>query len=172
MKKLVVAFDLDHTLVNASHRGRRDKDGNWDLEYWIENSVLKNIMKDRLLPLVDVYREFKKTNHTLILVTARELKEDDYHFLAHHELIFDYVLERKDSKELDEILKDKKLNEFFEESGLIPYIAFDDKDENLDVFDKYGFRTFNAKYMNEKLKIGKYNKEIKPKHFTSNLKKI
>ena len=57
---LVVAFDLDHTLVNASHRGRRDKDGNWDLEYWIENSVLKNIMKDRLLPLVDVYREFKK----------------------------------------------------------------------------------------------------------------
>lgn len=73
---------------------------------------------------------------------------------------------------MDEILKDKKLNEFFEESGLIPYIAFDDKDENLDVFDKYGFRTFNAKYMNEKLKIGKYNKEIKPKHFTSNLKKI
>ena len=42
---------------------------------------------------------------------------------------------------MDEILKDKKLNEFFEESELIPYIAFDDKDENLDVFDKYGFRT-------------------------------
>lgn len=164
MKELVVAFDLDHTLVDASHRGRRDENGEWDLEYWIENSILEHIMKDKLLPLVDVYRELKKTNHTLILVTARELKEDDYIFLKHNNLEFDFYLERKNSKELDEVLKDKLLKEFFEENGLIPYMAFDDKEENLEVFDSYGFRTFNAIYMNEKLRKGKFEKDFKPKH--------
>lgn len=166
MKELVVAFDLDFTLVDSAHRGKLDKNGNWDLDYWIKNSILKNIMKDKLLPLVEVYREFKKTNHTLILVTARELLEDDYTFLKHHNLEFDYYLERKDSKDLDRVLKDKLLENFFEEKGLIPYIAFDDKEDNLKVFDKYGFRTFNAIYMNEKLKLGKFSKTLKPKNYS------
>lgn len=165
MKELVVAFDLDGTIIDATHRGKLLPDGNYDIEYWIENRTLENIRKDKLLPLINVYREFRKTNHTIICVTARQILEEDLIFFKENDIEFDYILHRKDSLELDEILKDMSLKEFFEEKGLIPYIAFDDKQENLKVFDKYGFRTFNAVYMNKKLEEGKYNPDINQKDF-------
>lgn len=163
IKKLVVAFDLDGTIIDATHRGRKKENGEWDIEYWLEQATYENIMNDRLMPLFEVYREFQKTGHTLICVTARNLRKNDLLYFEKHNITFDKIIHRDGSEELDHQLKDSGLQKYFKESGLIPYIAFDDKEDNLKVFDKYGFRTFNANYMNKKLEEGKFNPDLKPK---------
>jgi|SaaInlStandDraft_4_1057021.scaffolds.fasta_scaffold02867_7 hydroxymethylpyrimidine pyrophosphatase-like HAD family hydrolase len=165
MKNLVVAFDLDGTLIDSTHRQRVKEDGSFDIEYWLRNIKYSKISEDSLLPLYDLYLELKKTNHTIIAVTARKISLHDMTFFKDNGIYFDKILHRGDSKELDEVLKDQQLQKYFEENGLIPFIAFDDKQENLDVFDKYGFRTFHATYMNDKLLEKKYNPKIKPENY-------
>jgi len=79
---------------------------------------------------------------------------------------FKMILHRKNSLELDEVLKDQRLQDFFKDEGRIPFQAYDDKQENLEIFDKYGFRTFQAKYLNEVLKKNSYSEiDVKPSHF-------
>jgi hypothetical protein len=150
MKKLVNVFDLDHTLIDSTHRMNAygDPSKGIDLEYWLANSNYENVMKDVLLPLSELYFEFNKTNFTNIAVTAREMFASDYEFLETHGLHFHMVLHREDSTELDHVLKEKKLTELFSSGEYIPFLAFDDKNENLEVFEKFGFKCFNAITMN------------------------
>lgn len=163
MTKMVVLFDLDGTLIDSSHRVRYKNNGEFDLDYWIETSKKwEKVKKDKLLPLAELYKEFKKTGFSLICVTARNMQEADFRYLKENELEFEMILHRGDSLELDEVLKSQKLKAFFEENDRIPFMAYDDKQENLEVFDKFGFRTFHATYMNKKLEN---EKKIKPKDF-------
>ena len=67
-------------------------------------------------------------------------------------LMFDEVLHREDSLELDHILKDKLLDNFFKKTFKFKGFAFDDKQQNVEVFKKYGFHTYNAENLNELLK--------------------
>ncbi len=153
MHRFVNIFDLDCTLIDSSHRINstgRVEDG-FDLNYWIDNATPENIMKDKLLPLVDLLLEFRKTNFTNIAVTAREMSKGDYDFLAKHNLHFDMILHRDNSKELDHVLKDKKLDELFKTTDLKPFLAIDDKEENLEIFAKYGFITINALEINKRI---------------------
>jgi hypothetical protein len=162
MKKLVVAWDLDFTLIDSSHRIKLKENGDIDLEDWYKTSNDKEmVFKDILLPLSELFYEFQKTGFTQICVTARKMTQTDFDYLKSNGLKFDAVLHRANSLELDEVLKNKKLKEFLEKEGRIPFMAFDDKNENLEVFDKYGFRTFNAIYMNEKLKKSSYEDILK-----------
>lgn len=162
LNKLVIAWDLDGTLINSNHRARM-VDDKFDLDFWKENQVRDMIMKDSLLPLCELFYEYQKTGFTQICVTARKMIEADFEFLEKHNLKFEMVLHRQDSIELDAILKNKKLKEYFEEKQLIPFQAFDDKQDNLEIFDSFGFRTFHAVYMNEKLKAKKYSEfELTP----------
>jgi len=147
MDKLVIAWDLDGTLIDSSHR-TKVVDGKFDLDYWLANCTREKIFQDSLLPLAKVYFKFKETGFTQICLTARDMNVYDFQFLESHGLEFDALFHRADSKELDEVLKDKKLKEFLKEGGRIPFQAFDDKEENLKVFDKYKFRTFSASYLN------------------------
>ena len=149
--RFVNVFDLDCTLIDSSHRINKSgkiEDG-VDLDYWIDNCTLENIMKDKLLPLVSVFREFKKTGFTNIAVTAREMTNGDYEFLKEHDLHFDMILHRGDSKELDHVLKEKKLDLLFKDTDLKPFLAFDDKKENLDIFKKFGFTCIDALEINK-----------------------
>ena len=165
IEKLVIAWDLDGTLIDSSHRQRIVK-GEFDLDYWLKHCKEEFIMKDSLLPLSQIFYEFQKTGFTQICVTARVLREADFKFFEKYNLNFDMIIHREDSLELDEVLKDKKLQDFFEKEGLIPFQAYDDKEENLKVFDKYGFRTFQASYLNKVLKVDNYkNINFKPKDF-------
>lgn len=156
LQKLVIAWDLDGTLIDSSHRTKYTEDKKFDLEYWINHCTEEYIMKDKMLPLSDVFYEFQKTGFTQICVTARILNDSDYMFFNKHNLNFDLILHRENSTQLDHILKSDKLKSFFELNNYVPFMAYDDKEENLQVFDKYGFRTFQAIYMNEKLKINNY----------------
>ena len=149
--RFVNVFDLDCTLIDSSHRinaSGKIEDG-VDIDFWVDNASLENIMKDKLLPLVEVFREFKKTGFTNIAVTAREMTNGDYEYLKKHDLHFDMILHRGDSKELDHVLKEKKLDTLFKDTDLAPFLAFDDKQENLDIFKKFGFTCIDALAINK-----------------------
>lgn len=146
MKNLVNIFDLDMTLIDSSHRQGST------LEYWIENSTRENIFLDKLMPISNIFFELDKTNFTNIAVTAREMSIHDFDFLLYHNINFKMILHRGSSKELDEVLKRSKLQELFESGFYKPFLAFDDKQENLQVFEEFGFKTFDAKLLNKDLK--------------------
>jgi len=166
VSKLVIAWDLDGTLIDSLHRVSYKNNGEFDLNYWIEHSTEEYIMKDSLMPLSALFYEFQKTGFKQICVTARDLNESDFKFFKKHNLNFDMILHREDSKELDDILKSKKLKSYLEEEGRIPFLAFDDKQENLEVFDKFSFRTMHARYLNEKLLRNSFEElDFKPSSF-------
>ena len=110
-----------------------------------------------------------KTGFTVIGVTARIMSDADFQFLKKHDLNFELVLHREDSLELDSLLKSKRLQEYFKKSNKLPFIAIDDSQANLEVFDRFGFRTFHAKYLNSKLLCGGLEelqeKNILPKNY-------
>ncbi len=151
MKQLINIFDLDATLIDSSHRINKDGniDGGLNLSYWLEHNTKENIMNDKLLPLVNLFKEFQKTNFTNIAVTARVMSDDDFEFLHINGLHFNMILHRENSIELDHILKEKKLQELFSNENYMPFLAFDDKAENLEVFSKFGFKCFNAIELNK-----------------------
>lgn len=152
MKQLINIFDLDNTLIDSTHRWKAPGDSTeLDFDYWLKHCTKEFIMQDTLLPLVKLFREFNKTGFTNIAVTAREMYIDDFNYLAKHRLDFHMILHRGNSKELDHILKERKLRELFSDGKYIPFLAFDDKEENLKVFEHFGFKCFNAVEFNKKL---------------------
>ena len=157
IKRQVIVFDLDHTLIDSSHRYVTKEDGSFDLDGWIKKSTWEYIQDDSLLPLCHHFFAFKKAGFTIIAVTARQMSEADYRFLEEHDLIFDAILERGDSVELDEKLKDGKLHNFLQEEGRIPFLFYDDKDENLLVAEKYGFKGMKAQLFNLKTVVKDYH---------------
>ena len=163
MSRLVIAVDLDGTVIDSSHRARFLPNGDFDLPFWVKNSTAEMINKDKLLPVAHVVKEFMKTGFTVIGVTARIMEEADFQFLKKHDLNFELVLHREDSLELDSLLKSKRLQEYFKKSNKLPFIAIDDSQANLEVFDRFGFRTFHAKYLNTKLLCGGLE-ELQEKH--------
>jgi len=168
MNNLVIAWDLDGTLFDSSHRVSFKEDGSFNLEAWIENCTEEQIFKDKDLPLLSLFYEFQKTGFTQIAVTARKMCKADYSFLKSKGMDFKMILQRADSTELDHVLKDRKLKDYFSVNNLIPFMAFDDKEDNLKIFDKFGFRTFQAVYMNEKLSKNSYLeiKDLRPSMFS------
>jgi len=155
MKKFVNIFDLDFTLIDSSHRINAfgDVSYDFDLDFWIENCTYDMIMRDKLLPLADLCREFQKTNFVNIAMTARVMTFADFEFLRKHELNFDAILHREDSLELDHVLKEKKLKELFSVGEYIPFLAFDDKKDNLNIFAKYGFKCIDSDEFNKKIGV-------------------
>lgn len=157
IKRQVIVFDLDHTLIDSSHRQIYKPDGSLDLDEWRRLSTWDNIKNDSLLPLCHHFFAFKKAGFTIIAVTARQMDENDYRFLEEHDLTFDFILERGDSVELDEKLKDGQLHKFLQEEGRIPFLFYDDKDENLIVAEKYGFKGMKSQLSNLKTVIKDYH---------------
>jgi hypothetical protein len=45
-------FDLDHTVIDSSHRQLTLADGSLDLAHWVDNCTRAQIMRDRPLPLL------------------------------------------------------------------------------------------------------------------------
>ena len=157
IKRQVIVFDLDHTLIDSSHRQIYIPDGSLDLDEWRRLSTWDNIKNDSLLPLCHHFFAFKKAGFTILAVTARQMDENDYRFLEEHDLTFDFILERGDSVELDEKLKDGQLHKFLQEEGRIPFLFYDDKDENLIVAEKYGFKGMKSQLSNLKTVVKDYH---------------
>jgi len=129
---MIMIFDLDHTVIDSSHRQLTRADGSLDLDHWLENCTREKIFADTLLPLANVMRRYYDEGHTIVVCTARSGPcHDDREFLESQGLRYHHWLSRGDSMESDAALKTRLLNEWAESQGFystwrVDAIMFDD----------------------------------------------
>lgn len=112
-------YDLDHTVIDSSHRQATLADGSLDLAHWIENNTPDKIWLDSLLPLAKEWRAQYARGAEIVVCTARVMQEADYAFLNHHGLIAHTILSRPMGDSTgDWLLKDKMLRRYARERGL------------------------------------------------------
>jgi hypothetical protein len=142
-------FDLDHTVIDSSHRQSTLPCGSLDLANWIENNTPENISRDTLLPLADLWKTLDKQGQMIGVCTARVLQDADYEFLADNGLDYDFILSRPmgDSSK-DDDLKERLLNE----QGIKPEeitAFFDDNEAVLKRLNELNIEAFDAKIFNK-----------------------
>ena len=113
---MLFIFDLDHTLIDSSHRQLTRPDGSLDLDHWRENCTPEQIFRDTLLPLgrqVAHYLRHVPAGRINIACTARVMQEADYQMLLSYNLRFDAILSRpEDCTDSDHELKERLLRRF------------------------------------------------------------
>ena len=87
-------FDLDHTVIDSSHRQLTKADGSLDLDHWIANNTRAKIMADSLLPLATQWRKAYAKGSEIVVCTARVIGQDDRDFLAMNGLRYHAMLSR------------------------------------------------------------------------------
>ena len=93
MKKPILIFDLDETVINSQHRTPNNPDGTLNLAAYIEKHTPENVARDSLLPLANLMRSLYDRAEIWIC-TARDMAECDYEFLAAHGLRFHKIMSR------------------------------------------------------------------------------
>jgi phosphoglycolate phosphatase-like HAD superfamily hydrolase len=149
-------FDLDHTVIDSSHRQSTLPCGSLDLAHWIENNTPEKIAKDTLLPLADIWKNAKKSGATIGVCTARVLQDADYEFLADNGLEFDFILSRPMGDNTgDAELKKRLLTEYaqYEKQSLPQFVRgiqafFDDNKSVLKMLKSIGVKTYDALEIN------------------------
>ena len=107
-------FDLDHTVIDSSHRQLTRPDGSLCIASWRENSTREKIFRDRLMPLANFWRRVYAANHTVIVATARQMSRHDFDYLYTHNLRFDSIVHRMTGDDTpDDIMKRDKLAHLF-----------------------------------------------------------
>lgn len=152
-------FDLDHTLIDSSHRQLTRPDGSLDLAHWRENCTYEMVMRDRLLPLAEQARDLLyRDNCEVMACTARVMGRADYEYLRSVGLVFDEILSRPSTCDLpDARLKEMLLRATAYERGESFYrfarrsIMIDDNLSVLDHLRGFGFRCYNAISINAAL---------------------
>lgn len=91
---MIVIFDLDHTVIDSSHRQLTSPDGSLDLDHWRENCTREKIMADTLLPLANVMRRYYDEGHMVVVCTARVCSVHDMDYLAQRRLRYHHFLSR------------------------------------------------------------------------------
>ena len=90
-----IIFDLDHTVIDSSHRQLTLPDGSLDLEHWLENCTREKIFGDTLLPLANSMKRMFRAGHTIIVCTARTASQHDFDYLAENGLHYHHILYRE-----------------------------------------------------------------------------
>ena len=150
-------YDLDHTLLDSSHRQATLPNGDLDLAHWIENSTPEKVMRDSLLPLA-YHAKRNMGRCEVIACTARVMGAADYELLLSHGLIFDRILSRPTGVTVsDAKLKAALLWQDAAEQGQNFYryarqsLVFDDN-ENVNIaLTSFGFRCYDALSLNKEL---------------------
>tara|TARA_R110001606_G_scaffold61919_1_gene144453 strand:- start:312 stop:791 length:480 start_codon:yes stop_codon:yes gene_type:complete len=151
-------FDLDHTVIDSSHRQLARPDGSLDLDNWRENCTKEKIMADKILPLADLMRSAWDNNNHVIICTARVLSVWDHVFLADNNLRAHAILSRVegDNRGDAEMKRDLLLRHF---RGLkIPVarwtrhaVFYDDNQAVLAMAAKLGIITRDAIKLNQQM---------------------
>ena len=151
-------FDLDHTVIDSSHRQHTRADGSLDLDNWRANCTREKIMADKILPLADLMRSAYAKGDNVIVCTARVLSVWDHVFLADNNLRFHALLSRAegDNRGDAEMKRDLLLRHFH--SLKIPVarwtrsaVFYDDNQAVLNMANKLGIITRNAIKLNAQL---------------------
>ena len=152
-------YDLDHTVIDSSHRQATLADGSLDLVHWIENSTPEKIARDTLLPLAKQMRENFKRGAEIVVCTARVMQCADFEFLRKHGLRAHAILSRPmgDSTP-DWLLKDKMLRQYARKRG-ISWARFckfstmiDDNKNVIAHLNRLGLYVYDAVPFNERLR--------------------
>lgn len=98
MKKLTLIFDLDETVINSSHRTPNFPDGTLNLAAYIEKHTPENVAKDTLLPLAKVMQKAIAQGYKVAILTARDMAQCDYDFLAKHGIKSRWIYSRDKCK--------------------------------------------------------------------------
>lgn len=157
-----VIFDLDHTVIDSSHRQATLADGSLDLAHWFENNTPEKIALDKLLPLAQSMRQIYAAGHTVIVCTARsietpEIQEAHDDFFVNNNLPFHVFLNREPGNmESDASLKVRLLNDYFKSEGFTcardaNAIMFDDNLKVIAAMLEIGIVCFDARKYNERL---------------------
>ena len=151
-------FDLDHTVIDSSHRQITRPDGSLDLAAWVRNNTKANIMADTLLPLAAQWRRLAKKNVTIVICTARVMGEHDYEYLRRHGLRWDACLSRPvgDSTP-DAELKERMICWYAQTRPMswarfcATTVFYDDNENVLAMLDRIGIRAYNSVSLNARL---------------------
>ena len=111
-------FDLDHTVIDSSHRQLTKADGSLDLAHWIANNTRAKIMADSLLPLATQGRKAYAKGGEIVVCTARVIGQDDRDFLAMNGLRYHAMLSRPlGATTSDDLLKLVALRKYAQKIG-------------------------------------------------------
>ena len=153
-------FDLDHTIIDSSHRQSYLPDGSLDLVHWRENSTAEKVAQDTLLPLARVMASAHNVNIRIIVCTARVMASADYYFLQQHGLFADYILSMPEGDTSgDAQLKIRLLNDFVQSQGISwkrfiqGAVMFDDNQTVIKALKSIGLNVVDAVQTNNNLKV-------------------
>jgi len=150
-------FDLDHTVIDSSHRQITLADGSLDLNNWIENCTREKIMADKLLPLANHWRALALgSRNEIVVCTARVMGKHDHAFLAAHGLDADAVLSRAmGDRSGDADLKERLLRQYASDTGRSwarfsrSACIYDDNQNVLSRLASIGIACYNAISLNK-----------------------
>ena len=155
---MIYIFDLDHTVVDSSHRQATRPDGSLDLDHWKANSTPKLIERDTLLPLAHEWRKLHKRGHTIVVCTARVMGPADYFYLGSRGLFTHKIISRADGDRTpDDLLKLRGLKQYARSEGISwarlckTAKMFDDNKNVLSTLAANGLSCYDAISTNEAL---------------------
>ena len=155
---MIYIFDLDHTVVDSSHRQATRPDGSLDLDHWRENSTPAMIAADSLLPLANEWRKAYRKGAEIVVCTARVMGPADYRYLAEHGLFAESVISRAEGDTTpDDLLKLRALKRYARQRGeswarfTKTSMMFDDNQNVINTLANYGLTVHNAISLNEAL---------------------
>ena len=156
ISRLLCVWDLDGTLVDSKHRtmyGKGIVRTPEQLLYWLQMSESLWIEQDTPLPLAHIQRRLATHfGGVHIVLTARTLKEADVAYLREHNLQFDALLHREGTREGNDVMKRKRLADYlYAHPQLIPFLAFDDDEENWQLYKDFGFAVVDPMLLNSAL---------------------
>ena len=152
-------FDLDHTVIDSSHRQLTKADGSLDLAHWIENNTPEKIAADTELPLANHWRKVQRSAHNRVIVcTARVIGAADLAWLDSHGLYADAVLSRAmgDSSP-DWGLKERLLRQYASDIGrswaafCLSAVMYDDNESVVKMAYLNNIDAYNAISLNKEM---------------------
>ena len=151
-------FDLDHTVIDSSHRQATRSDGSLDLDHWREHSTPALIAADSLLPLADQWHKALAKGAEIVVCTARVMGPADYRYLTQHGLLADCVISRADGdRTADDLLKLRGLKRYAASVGeswarfTRTSMMFDDNQNVINTLANHGLTVHNAILLNKEL---------------------
>lgn len=153
-------FDLDHTVVDSSHRQATRPDGSLDLDHWREHSTAKLIERDTLLPLAHEWRKIQRRPQgaKIVVCTARVMGPADYFYFGSRGLFAETIISRREGDRTpDDLLKLRGLKRCAADNGMswkrfcAQAIMFDDNLNVIETLTNNGLVCYNSISINESL---------------------
>tara|TARA_B100000497_G_C7431966_1_gene269739 strand:- start:122 stop:595 length:474 start_codon:yes stop_codon:yes gene_type:complete len=155
---MIYIYDLDHTIIDSSHRAATRADGSLDLDHWREHSTPALIAKDSLLPLAAQWRKAQAKGVEIVVCTARVMGPADYRYLADHGLFAETIISRRDGDDTaDDLLKLRGLKRYAAKRRMSwrrfckTSMMFDDNVNVIFTLTNHGLIVHNAISLNKEL---------------------